>query len=365
MGHLAPPLVIAEIDREHPDPRHLGALAALGRSVRAETRPHDVAPTEEHIRRALAGVAAQGNFDVRVAVAWRDGVAAGDVTTASSRKGDNAHVLQVEAYVMPLERRRGVGTRLLEVALGRARTEGRTLIIGTTNERVAAGEPFARRVGARPGLVSLVYEATLAELDTALLAAWLRAGPERAPDVELAWLGSPYPDDQLASLATVMLAMNDIPLGDLQLSDRTVTPATLRDQDGMRRARGDERWTLVARRREDGAIVGATETLWNAANPAVLMQLDTVVLREARGRGLGRWLKAAMLERVLRERPEARVVRTDNASLNAPMQAINDALGFRVALTETVWQVEVDVAAAALGLSARRGRSRRRPTSAA
>jgi len=350
MGGAASSIVSTELDLAQPDPRHLEAVVALRCAHLAETQPHDAPPTVEHVRRALAGVAAQRNFEVRVAVVWCDGAATGLVEMVSSRKGDNAHLLQVEAYVMPFERRRGVGTRLLEVAVGRARAEERTLLIGTTTERVAAGEPFARRLGARPGLVSLVYEAALAEVDTALLEAWLRAGSERAPDVELAWLGSPYPEDQLASLATVMLAMNDIPLGDLQVGDRTVTPATLRDQDGMQRSRGDERWTLVARR-QSGMIVGATETLWNPANPAVLVQLGTVVLREARGRGLGRWLKAAMLERVLRERPEARLVRTDNASQNAPMQAINDALGFRVALTETVWQVEAEVAAEALGIS--------------
>lgn len=343
-------IVSTELDLAHPDPRHLEAVVALQCAHLAETRPHDAPPTTERVRRALAGFAAQRSYDVRVVVVWRDGAAAGLVEMVSSLKGDNAHLLQVEAYVMPSERRRGVGTRLLEMALVRARADGRTLLIGTTTERVAAGEPFARRVGARPGLESLVYEATLADLDRALLQAWLRAGPERAPDVELAWLGSPYPEEHLTSLATVMRAMNDIPLGDLQVGDRTVTPATLRDQDGMQRSRGDERWTLVARR-QGGEIVGATETLWSPANPAVLVQLGTVVLRAARGRGLGRWLKAAMLERVLRERPEARLVRTDNASLNAPMQAINDALGFRVALEETVWQVEVALAAEALGIA--------------
>ena len=351
MGDAASSIVCTEIDAARPDPRHVAALLTLECSRLAETRPHDAPPTAEHVRRAIASVAKQRGYDVRDAVAWHGAVAAGHVMTASSRKGDNAHLLQVEAYVMPSERRRGVGTRLLEAAVRRARAEGRTLLIGTTTERVAAGEPFARSVGARPGLVSFVYEATLAELDGALVAAWLRAGPERAPDVDLAWLGSPYPAEHLASLATVMRAMNDIPLGDLQVGDRTVTPATLQDQDGMWRSRGDERWTLIARRRSDGVIVGATETLWNPANPSVLMQLSTVVVREARGRGLGRWLKAAMLERVLRERPEARLVRTENASLNAPMQVINDALGFRVALTETVWQVEVGVAAEALGIA--------------
>ncbi|TVR94246.1 MAG: N-acetyltransferase, partial [Trueperaceae bacterium] len=194
----------------------------------------------------------------------------------------------------------------------------------------------------------LVFELTVRNVAASQLDGWLRAGPERAPDVELEWLGSPYPEGALEGLSVVMRAMNDIPLGDLQITDRTVTPATLRDLEAARRQRGDERWTLVARRRADGVLVGATETLWAPDNPAVMVQLGTMVLREARGRGIGRWLKAAMLERVLRERPEVRLVRTDSSSMNAPMRAINDALGFHLALTETVWQVGVDEAANAL-----------------
>ncbi len=95
--------------------------------------------------------------------------------------------------------------------------------------------------------------------------------------------------------------MNDIPLGDLRIGDRLVTPATLRDGDAFERARG-----------------------------------------------LGRWLKVAMLARLRRERPQVQRDRTENASMNAPMRAINDVLGFRLVLTETVWQVETEVAAAAL-----------------
>ena len=339
---------VVEVALRAPDAQHVDALARLRRFELARTRPHDAAPEAADVRRALAALAALRSYDVRTTLAWQGDLALGQATTSSSRKDDNQHLLQVEAFVDAPYRRRGAGTQLLRWAVGRARAEGRTLLIGTTTDRDSAGAAFAERLGARVGLESLVFELAVGDVDAGQLGAWLRAGPERAPDVDLVWLGSPYPEDALEGLAEVMRAMNDIPLGDLQVLDRTVTPTTLRDLEATRRRRGDERWTLVARRRADGVLVGATETLWGPSNPAVLGQLGTMVLREARGRGIGRWLKAAMLERVLRERPEVRLVRTDSTSMNAPMRAINDALGFRLALTETVWQVGVDEASDAL-----------------
>jgi mycothiol synthase len=61
-----------------------------------------------------------------------------------------------------------------------------------------------------------------------------------------------------------------------------------------------------------------------------------------RNRGLGRWLKAAMLERVLDDRPEVKRVRTENADSNAPMLKINQELGFRHYFAEYDWQVSVE-----------------------
>lgn len=338
------------------EPLDLARLSARQRAGRlslqsaslAETRPHDAPPTAASVARQAEGLRQQRNYAVREVLAWHGASAVGQVFTSASRKGDNPHLLQVEVYVPAARRRQGLGRALLRVAVEQALAERRSLLIGTSVDRVAAGAAFARGVGARPGLVSKVFELPLAELDDALIEAWSRAGPERAPNEALVWIGCPYPEAELERLARLMMAMNDIPLGDLQIGDRLVTPATLRDGDAFARARGDERWTLAARRRADGALVGLTEVLWNASNPGVLVQLATVVLREERGRGLGRWLKAAMLARVRRERPQVQRVRTENASMNAPMRAINDALGFRLVLTETVWQVETEVAAAAL-----------------
>ena len=47
-----------------------------------------------------------------------------------------------------------------------------------------------------------------------------------------------------------------------------------------------------------------------------------------------------MLARIRSEQPQARRVRTGNAFSNAPMLAINDALGFKVIHTSTEWQAD-------------------------
>jgi GNAT superfamily N-acetyltransferase len=68
----------------------------------------------------------------------------------------------------------------------------------------------------------------------------------------------------------------------------------------------------------------------------------TGVFPQYRNKGLGRWLKAAMLERVMRERPEVKVVRTGNADSNAAMLKINHELGFKPYMASAIWQVELD-----------------------
>lgn len=59
-----------------------------------------------------------------------------------------------------------------------------------------------------------------------------------------------------------------------------------------------------------------------------------------------------MVERLVRERPQARWVRTWNAHVNAPMLKINDEIGFRPYVNSIEWQVERETVAAYLATQA-------------
>ena len=61
-------------------------------------------------------------------------------------------------------------------------------------------------------------------------------------------------------------------------------------------------------------------------------------------------MKAVMLDRILRERPLARYIRTGNANTNAQMLGINTQLGFKVAWQSMLWQLPIADAHKALGL---------------
>ncbi|HUS15135.1 MAG TPA: hypothetical protein VM536_08985, partial [Chloroflexia bacterium] len=150
-----------------------------------------------------------------------------------------------------------------------------------------------------------------------------------------------YPEDELPAIVDLMAVTNDEPLGDLEVEAFRFTADQLRQQEAYMTARGDTRWTLYVRETATGVLAGFTEVMWHPERPALLNQGHTAVWPEYRGRGLGRWLKAAMLDKVLCERPTVRYVRTGNADSNVPMLKINHELGFRPYQADSMWQVPV------------------------
>jgi GNAT superfamily N-acetyltransferase len=84
-----------------------------------------------------------------------------------------------------------------------------------------------------------------------------------------------------------------------------------------------------------------TEVFWSPDQSETLQQGDTGVFPEHHNHGLGRWLKAAMVEKVLRDRPQIKRIRTGNAPSNAPMLRINEQMGFKPSKSVFMGQVEV------------------------
>jgi mycothiol synthase len=253
----------------------------------------------------------------------------------------NRHVAEMQINIEAHKRRQGIGKRLLNLVATAARDAERTLLIATSNDRVPTGAEFLAQHGFTRGIETHVNQLSLADLEPGLLSSWLEAAPLKAAEYEIGFWDGAYPDADLQRIADLMKVMNSAPKGDLEIEDFNMTPEMLRQYEAVQFANGTRRVTAYARHKPTGDFAGFTALTWKPQRPGIVTQGETGVWPEHRGHGLGRWLKAANLQRLLEENPAARFVRTGNADSNAPMLSINHALGFKPYIATTVWQAQV------------------------
>ena len=262
--------------------------------------------------------------------------------------GQNEHICQIDVRVEPDFRCQGLGTSLLRRTVRFADEEGRTLLLFSTNGRVPAGAAFLEQLGAQKALETSVNQLDLADVDKGMIRQWVIQGEKRAVGIELGLWEGPYPDDQLDRVVALMEVMDSQPTDDLDVEEMKFNAEQIRSLEKNVFSDGVERWTLYARDAASDQMTGFTELYYNPNNPKVLEQGNTGVFPEYRGRGIGKWLKAAMIEKVFAERPEAQFIRTGNADSNAPMLKINHQLGFKQLKANASWQIPIEDAQAKL-----------------
>jgi len=257
--------------------------------------------------------------------------------------GDNPDLIEFGIEVLPEYRRQGLARRSLRLVANHAHARSRSLLMAECSDRVPAGAEFLSRIGASKGLEEPVNELRLAHLDRSLVRRWMEGSRPLEDDFELRHWDEGYPRERLVELAALLqVVANDQPHDDLEMEDINFTPETIGQWDKFERAAGQQRWTLCVLDRRQDRAVGLTGAYWSPNRPAIVNQGFTGVLPDYRNKGLGRWLKAAMLDSILHEHPEVQVIRTGNASSNAPMLKINRALGFRTLVVWSTWQVMLD-----------------------
>jgi mycothiol synthase len=260
----------------------------------------------------------------------------------SDAAGD-PRVMECDLFVRRDRRREGIGSRLFSRLRDEAEGEGRSLLIWSTFDTVPAGEAFSRRVCARVARVNRTSELRLGDVEWPKVAGWVRAGRAREHGYRLEMIDGAFPEHLRADAATFNHIMQTAPRDRLDVADVLLEADHVAELDRALLEAGRMRWTALVRD-ATGACVGGTEVTFEPQAPTIVLQQNTGIDPAHRGLGLAKWAKAAMLERIRDERPEAQSVRADNAFSNAPMLAINDSLGFNVVTTWTEWQVKVSEA---------------------
>ena len=308
--------------------------------LRKERLPDDPPmPLDEHIQYLHS---LPPFVDLRLWAAWTPDqagvVAMADVVLL--RMEENHHLAQFEITVLPEYRRQGLGKQLLGLVADTARQDDRRLLLTNTTDRVPGGAAFMQRHGAQKGLETHLNQLRIDELDRGLVHDWLERGQASLTAFELGLWEGPYPDDKLQEVCELYDLTNQQPHGELEIEDMHLTPEQIRQAEANIFARGSQRWTFYLVERLSGRFAGYTETVWNPNRPEILSQDMTGVFPQYRNQGLGRLLKAAMLDKVLRDRPQVKYVRTGNADSNSAMLKINHQLGFKPYLANALWQVE-------------------------
>ena len=300
-------------------PRPLDAYIALARNLPAQYDDHTWLAEEDD------------GTPVASAACWSD--ATGD-----------PNLMACDVMVARGHRRRGIGTALLRTICETTIDEGRGLLVWQTFSKVPAGDDFARAAGGRVARVNRTSELRLASVDWSLVDAW--ATPVHG--YELQTVDGALPVDLHEDAAHFHNIMETQPMDDLDVAPRHTTAAEIAELDRSLVASGRRRWTVFVRDAH-GRCVGGTEMDFDPDDPALARQQNTGIDPDHRGRGLAKWAKAAVLQRLRTDAPHVERVRTGNAFSNTPMLAINDALGFLVTETVTDWQADPAAVRRALG----------------
>jgi mycothiol synthase len=243
-------------------------------------------------------------------------------------------------YVRPADRGRDLGRVIAGPMLDAVETQKRIRFATEINQG-RPEEELAQRAGMRPAYTEKRSRLSFRDLDWSLMDLWVERAEERAGDYEVILMPTPMPEAHLQAFCDLWQVMNTAPSEDFEEEDEVLTPEMVRDMELKEDAKARDVLVYVARHKPTGALAGFTRVTCHRLQPDLVWQGDTGVSPPHRGKGLGRWLKAAMAIELRESHPEVGRIDTYNAGSNAPMLSINIEMGFKPVMVETVWQGEL------------------------
>jgi GNAT superfamily N-acetyltransferase len=254
---------------------------------------------------------------------------------------ENVDQADLTLVVHPAQRRRGVGSALLEHAKVRAAANGRS-VLNSGTRRGTGSEAFARSAGAEPGLVDVQRVMDVRALGDDQLARLRETAEQAAAGYSLVtWTGL-VPEEFLEQAAALYAALNDAP------HDPHIAPAVWDAQrvrervNDLRPHYGVRTYGVAARHDASGELAALTEVAVDPADPGWGHQMLTGVTRKHRGHRLGLLVKVAMVQWLRAAEPTLERIQTWNAESNRYMIAVNEALGYTIlGQPATWWRLEV------------------------
>lgn len=300
----------------------------IGRDAEAASRPYDFYPPWETAWLSYQG----GRHDVRLVML---GAFDGNAMVGAGRTDlnllDNLHSASSVVHVDPAHQRRGVGRALDAACVDTARAEGRRLLMTEAYAPPgadSAGLLFAQAMGYVAGLEDGMKVVDMFETEPTWDALEERAASRQGAYRVVTWVDH-VPEELLDDYCSLNEAFFDeAPIGQLEIEPEKWDRRRVQEREA-RNARTGRHELAAAALSPDGRMVGLTEVMVNERITVRGFQSGTLVDRNHRGHHLGLTIKLANHRQVRATYPDLRLLLTGNAGVNAPMNAVNDALGYR------------------------------------
>ena len=250
---------------------------------------------------------------------------------------------------LPEYRRKGVGTTILKKMTREAlKIDIKTIeIYSMLDSGKAFCEHFQGKVVNNFGFNRLDIE----DIDWGMVESWKTEAETKTPDIKIEFHETltgkdweQYLEMQIAFFKELSL-FDEEPLFDEEFFRKDfVEYEKKRIEEGVR-----DSITAIARE-IDGTIVGYTEISYDKREPYKVDQDMTGVLKERRGKNLGKRLKAEMLLNIRDTKPDVIFITTGNDTKNEHMLEINRKLGFKQSSVSLGYSFKIHDLAIKLGL---------------
>jgi GNAT superfamily N-acetyltransferase len=280
-----------------------------------------------------AQLSLQGDDSERATLmaAYEDGVMVGGAVLFFPLL-DNTDKTWGGAFVAPENRRRGIGSALIEDMKRRCTTAGRSVLLAESTIAFERREdhPY-RRFAEKHGFALASVEVTRVlqlPVDDALVQQWIDDAAARHSDYTIETHGDQFPEELIPSLCDTLnqLAL-DAPTGDIEFEEERTTPEVWKQRRAKLLEQGRHPIMTVALDHQR-QVVAMTMIAVPPEDKPKAYQWGTVVHRAHRGHRLGMAVKAHNLRALQEWFPDRRSLWTTNEEHNGPMLDINIAMGF-------------------------------------
>ena len=258
---------------------------------------------------------------------------------APSYKG-NEKIVHFDISLLRNYRRKGIGTKSLQLLIDQCEPVNKSIFITETTLSDVKG--FFKHIGAPIAQTAFRSKLLFSDVDMDMITTWIKEAEVNNPDSKAMIIDGVKPEKYIKEIVkSFNLSGNDEPKGDLETGDDVMSEKSVRNEEQVNISAGVKDLMGIVIEK-DNKISALTHVKIYPGKEKLLSQSFTGVPEEYRGRKLGKWIKAKMIQYITSQYPESEAIVTGNADSNAPMLHINIALGYKKYKEEFIAQITLE-----------------------